>query len=127
MSALLDSPAAKQLRTAIAQDFFDFLVPRKEWHTPEEVAGYIGMKQSFVYELIEAGRLDSHNHNAGSELKLRRRIHRTAVISYLLKTASYEPADYVSRLCELIDRLPLTSATLVADHAVRHRNRVLTR
>lgn len=127
MASSLDMPGSKHLRAAIAQESFDFIVPRKEWHTPEEVAGYIGMGQSFVYELIEAGKLDAHGHNAGEDLKLRRRIHRVAIIAYLLKTANYEPADYVARLCELIDRLPLQAATLVAEHAVQHRNKTLLR
>src|SRR5690606_13036555 len=125
--------ATQQLRASLAQEFFDFLVPAKDWHSVEEVAGYIGMRTSFVYELIEAGKLDAHSHNGArtisgrEEYKRRRRIHRSAVIEYLLRTANYEPADYVARLCGLIDRLQPTAATLVAEHAVRHRNRMLSR
>lgn len=133
MPSVLHSPAAKHLRAAIAQEFFDFDVPRKDWHTVTEVAGYIGMRETFVIGLIDAGKLDAHAHNGQREIdgkkeyKQRRRIHRRAVLEYLLRTATYIPADFVARLCELIDRLPLTAATLVAEHAVRHRNQLITR
>lgn len=132
MPTVLDQPAAKQLRATIAQEAFDFVVPGrengKEWFSVPEAAKIIGaFSERFVKDLIDAGRLDAHGHNAANELYKRHKIHRTCLVAYLLKTATYEPADYVARLCELIDRLPPTAATVVAEHAVKHRNKVLSR
>lgn len=125
MLATADNKALAELRARIAQESFDFIVPRKEWHAPAEVARYIGMQLSFVYELIEAGKLNAHGHNAANDLKVRHKIHRSGVIAYLLKTATYEPADAVAQLCGLIDRLGANAAVVVAEHAVRHRNATL--
>jgi excisionase family DNA binding protein len=117
----IDTPAARRLRLEIAQEAFDFLVPRKEWHTPQEMARYSGMELSFIYEAIQQGKICAHGHNAATGSKEHYRIRRDAVIGYLLGSARYEPADFLRHLCDIIDRLGPTSLQLILEHAHRRR------
>lgn len=119
----------RRLREQIAQEWFDFEVPAKTWHTLPEVAETIGMKETFVRELIDNGGLDAHAHNSRiidskEDFRRHHRIHRQAIIAYLIRTRTTAPADSLARLLVLIDCLGTHSLTLLIEHANRRRQKL---
>lgn len=121
----------RRLRDQIAQEWFDFEVPAKQWHTIQEVAGYIGMQETFVREAIENGALDAYAHNSRIKLidtkedfRRAHRIHRSAIIDYKLRTRTTQPADTLARFLALTDTLGMHSLTLLIEHANRRRQKL---
>ncbi len=121
---------SNKLRDTIAQHALDFLVPvERTWFKPEEVAGIIGFSDRFVHALIDEGKLTAYEHNGQKVVtgvsgeKMRRKILRADLITYLLGSRTVHPAEDIARLCSVIDTLDLTAAQLIAEHALRHRNR----
>lgn len=125
-----------RLRQQVAQEWFDFEVPVKPWHTIQEVARYIGMQETFIRELIENGGLDAHAHNSRDKVlreasdklvdtkedfRRAHRIHRQAIIAYLIRTRTTEPADSLARLLNQLDTLGQHSLQLVIERANRRR------
>lgn len=124
----LDDPRCREL---LAQERFDFEVPRKTWFTLPEVAEHTGMKETFVRVLIEEGGLDAHAHNSrikivDSKEDFRRhyRIHRSAIIAYLLRTRTTEPADEIARHLSYLDTLGPIALALVIERANRRRQKL---
>jgi len=129
MPAALQQLDERKLREQLAQERFDFELPRKTWFTLPEVAEHTGMKETFVRELIDNGGLDAHAHNSriiDSKEDFRRhyRIHRHAIIAYLLRTRTTDPLDSLRRQIELLNGLgPLGLAVLV-EEANRRRQKL---
>lgn len=130
MPALAASPIEdRRLRDQLAQERFDFAVPAKTWFTLPEVAEVIGMKETFVRELIDNGGLDAHAHNSRiidskEDFRRHHRIHRSAILAYLLRTRTTEPADEIARFLAYIDTLGPVALTLAAERITRRRQKL---
>lgn len=91
---------------AAEQGPFDYLLPgKKQWFSLRETGEIIGMSESFVENLFDAGKLDTvHAYNGADGQRLTKRVHRAAVIDLLAKTACYDPGAklqlFLSRLRE---------------------------
>jgi hypothetical protein len=119
----------RRLRDQLAQERFDFAVPMKTWFTLPEVAEVIGMKETFVRELIDNGGLDAHAHNSRiidskEDFRRHHRIHRSAVTAYLLRTRTTEPADEIARHLSYLDTLGPLALSLVAERVARRRQKL---
>ena len=89
-----------------AQSPFDYLLPgAKQWFSLRETGEIIGMSESFVEKLFDAGKLDTvHVYNGGDGQRRTKRVRRAAVIDLLARTGCYEPGAklqiFLSRLRE---------------------------
>lgn len=103
-----------------------------------EVAEILTLGVSTVYELIEAGRIESHDltgevkpasqldlfGNSAATIAARRaavRVTRRSVVAFLLRTASYEldaPA-VVQVIARLLGDLPITALEAIASRATQ--------
>jgi len=73
---------------------FDYLLPSGQvWFKVREVARIAGLCESTIDTLFEEGRLISgHVHSCGSGQRVTKRIPRSFVISFLIRTARYDQA-----------------------------------
>ncbi|QYY34941.1 hypothetical protein [Ruficoccus sp. ZRK36] len=88
---------------------FERLLPNgQEWFSPKEVAALIGKTDQFVRDCFQNQKILGHTANgrigARHEKRHRYQIHRDGVLLYLLRTANYEPQDFLSQMGELIRR-----------------------
>jgi hypothetical protein len=88
------------------QERFDFLLPRKEWLKPAEVAKALGVTDVSVNNAYDQGRICGHEFNfRGTERRNSRRIPRDAAIIYLAGTANYTPAERLERIADVVETL----------------------
>lgn len=80
---------------ALAQRHFDFLMPfKKALYSVREAAKAIAREDDFVRKLIELGRLEAHADSAFGTQKSNV-VTRRSILVYHLRTALYEPANFV--------------------------------
>ena len=70
---------------------FDWLVPSKRWFNLREIAAITGLCESTIEKFYDDGRLLSgHSYCTGAGLRFAKRVPRSSVISFLVKTADYD-------------------------------------
>lgn len=111
MNAAPGTEEKKGDQSACAAADFDWLVPSKRWFNLREVAAITGLGESTVEKFYDEGRLLSgHSYCAGAGIRFSKRVPRSSVISFLVKTADY---DAEMKLQAFTSCLPeLTSAQL---------------
>lgn len=73
-----------------------FRVPAREWFSLAQAAALCGMSETFMEKLFDTaaekgeGEIFGHRHNAGAGERMTKRIPRVFVVSYLVKTATYD-------------------------------------
>lgn len=93
-----------------------FAIPAKEWFSPREAAAVIGVSERFIEKLYDEGRqLAGHSHNGGTGARMTKRIPRTWILSYLLRTATYDDASLIDALCAAAPRLTPTACLQIAE------------
>jgi hypothetical protein len=76
-----------------------FGIPTKGMFSLREAAAVLGMSESFVEKLYDAGReLSGHEHNAGDGLRVTKRIPRVWLVAYMVRTARYDNETLVDAL-----------------------------
>lgn len=102
------------------QTAFDFLLPyRKATYNTQETAAALGRSLSFVYKLMEDGKLEFHG-VPGREVS-RARITRRSIAAYLAETAVYNPAYFYERVEALLTHLDATQLHRLAASAEKLR------
>jgi hypothetical protein len=87
----------------LPQDF-DWLVPTtKDLLRPDEVARYLGRKETFVYDLCDTGKLEAFE-PVDREVK-RKVITRRSVLIVLAEQAKTNPALFFERVLALLNHL----------------------
>ena len=77
-------------QSASAAPDFDWLVSSKRWFNLREVAAITGLSESTIEKFYDAGRLAGHSYCTGAGLRFAKRVPRSSVISFLVKTADYD-------------------------------------
>jgi hypothetical protein len=91
MNAVLSTKDRQGERSACAAPDFDWLVPSKRWFNLREVAAITGLSESTIENFYDEGRLlYGHSYCAGAGLRFAKRVPRSSVISFLVKTADYD-------------------------------------
>lgn len=67
-----------------------FRIPLREWFTLRQAGEALGLSESTVEKLYDAGKLTGHSHNAGRGEREHKRILRLAVVAYAMRTADYD-------------------------------------
>ena len=76
-----------------------FPIPAKGMFSLREAADVLGVSESFVEKLYDAGReLSGHEHNAGAGLRMTKRIPRVWLVAYMVRTARYDNEALVNAL-----------------------------
>lgn len=96
-----DSTKAKAV-----MDFDDFIPPNQQWFSPKEVASIIGRSDQFVRNSFYNGKIFGHMSNGlakkGEEKKSYLRVHRDAILIYLLESANYSPDIFMEGIEKLL-------------------------
>lgn len=108
---------------ALDQGEFNFLCPFKgAFLRPDQVASCIGRKLSFVYQMIEEGKLEVH---APQDRKKQRYvITKRSVLALQAKTANYNPADFTPWLEDLVNQLSAEQLQTLVQLATARRARM---
>jgi len=88
-------------------DHFEHLFPKgQEWFSPKEAGFIIGRSDQFVRNCFYTGKIMGHLSNGiaekGEEKKTYMRVHKSALMIYLLESANYTPDYYLEKLEMLI-------------------------
>ena len=88
---------------------FASLVPEgQEWFSPKEAGSIIGRSDQFVRDSFSTGKIMGHTSNGiapkGEEKKSYLRVHRDAIIMYLLESANYTPESFMESLESILER-----------------------
>ncbi|MDR2668077.1 MAG: helix-turn-helix domain-containing protein, partial [Puniceicoccales bacterium] len=79
----------------------------REWFTAKELAALLGRTDQFVRDMVDNGRILGHTlQGRGASGRKVYQIHRSAVELYLLETANFTPSEYVTRVFNVVARLP---------------------
>lgn len=93
-------------RDNISKHFTDFVPSNQQWFSPKEVARIIGRSDQFVRNSFYSGKILGHLSNGiarkGEEKKSYLRVHRDAILMYLLESANYSPDAVMEGLEKLI-------------------------
>lgn len=90
-------------------EHFASLVPEnQEWFSPKEAGNIIGRSDQFVRDSFNTGKIMGHTSNGiapkGEEKKSYLRVHRDAIIMYLLESANYAPDSFMENLESIVAR-----------------------
>lgn len=93
-------PATAHTRAAAeATLHLPFSIPAKEWFTPAEAARLLGLSERFIEKLYDDGyQLAGHSHNGGAGLRMTKKIPRVWIVTYAVKTATYDDASLTDAL-----------------------------
>jgi len=107
------------------QTGWDWLVPTtKDLLRPDEVARFLGRKETFVYELIDAGKLEAFE-PTDREVK-RKQITTRSVRLVLAEQARSHPGNFAERVLSLLPHLDSTSLSRLIAEATKLRAKKLT-
>lgn len=103
---------------------FDFLIPNgKQTFRPDEVAGILGRKLTFVYDLIDEGKLEVLEPT--DREVARKVILRRSILAVLAEQYKGDPAVFVDRVLRLLDHLDAHGLSKVTARCVTLRNQRL--
>lgn len=84
-----------------ATEHFRFLLPEKqEWFTPAEVGQIVGRSPNHIRACLETAELTGHR--PPGEGRRAYRIHREDVLLFLLRSANYEPEQFLGTMLDLL-------------------------
>ena len=96
MSAILQMPpqaAPRKVTTrssiSASQLQFDWLLGERQFWSLKSAAGLLGVSDSFLEKLWDAGQISGHEFNAGRNLRMTKRIPRAFLVALLVATARY--------------------------------------
>ncbi len=100
-----------------------FRVPPKEWFTLRQAGGVLGISESMAEKLYDMGELSGHSHNAATGVRFHKRVLRSSLVAYAIKTADYTDDSltdaYVAALAVLRDST--VNVTVPSGRLVRSR------
>lgn len=90
-----------------ASEHFSSLFPEgQEWFSPKEAGYIIGRSDQFVRNSFYSGKIFGHLSNGlakrGEEKKTYMRVHRDAIVLFLLEYANYTPESFMQKLESVI-------------------------
>ena len=107
---------------ADAQTTWDWLVPTtKDLLRPDEVARYLGRKETFVYELVEEGKLEAFE-PCGRQVK-RKMITARSVRLVLSEQARSNPAHFAERVLALLPHLDTAAINRLITEATKIKSK----
>lgn len=118
----MSAPLPVQIRRSAERATLElpFRIPAKEMFTLREAAAIMGLSESFVEKLYDAGvQLAGHSHNAGTGARMTKRIPRVWLVAYMIRTAHYDDASLADALLGCLPRLPAATLLRVAATASR--------
>ena len=88
-------------------EHFSSLFPKgQEWFSPKETGYIIGRSDQFVRNSFYSGKIFGHLSNGlakpGHEKKTYMRVHRDAIVLFLLESANYTPESFMQMLESVI-------------------------
>lgn len=92
-----------------------FAIPAKEWFGPAEAGRVLGLSERTVENLYEKGHLSGHRHNAAAGKRDTKRIPRTWIIAYMVRTADYDDAALLEAFAACAPRLSPAVCLHLAD------------
>lgn len=112
---------AAPVRHAAARDTLalPFRVPLQDWFTLRQAGAVLGLSESTAEKLYDAGQLTGHSHNAGRGERAHKRVLRTSLIAYAIRTADYADESLADALVACLPHLPADTLLRVAEHARR--------
>lgn len=121
MAAPTKKFTATEAEFALAQRHFDFLMPyKKPLYSVKETGKAIGREDDFVRKLIELGRLEAHADSAFGTQKTNL-VTRRSILVYHLRTAQYQPSDFIESFAELLRAMTPEQLTQLIVLATRER------
>jgi len=96
-----------------------FRVPPQEWFTLRQAGAVLGLAESTVEKLYDAGQLTGHSHNAGDGLRKHKRVLRGALIAYAMRTADYDDESLADCYVAALAHLPAPTLLRIAETARR--------
>lgn len=108
-----------KLRTAAARETLalPFRIPPKEWFTLREAGAVLGLSESMAEKLYDLGHLTGHSHNAGRGERHHKRVLRTSLIAYAIRTADYDDESLADALVACLAHLPKPTLLRLAEDA----------
>lgn len=90
-----------------ASEHFSSLFPKgQEWFSPKEAGYIIGRSDQFVRNSFYSGKIFGHLSNGlakrGEEKKTYMRVHRAAIVLFLMESANYTPESFMQELESVI-------------------------
>ena len=90
-----------------ASEHFSPLFPKgQEWFSPKEAGYIIGRSDQFVRNSFYSGKIFGHLSNGlakrGEEKKTYMRVHRDAIVLFLMESANYTPESFMQELESVI-------------------------
>lgn len=90
-----------------ASEHFSSLFPKgQEWFSPKEAGYIIGRSDQFVRNSFYSGKIFGHLSNGlakrGEEKKTYMRVHRDAIVLFLMESANYTPESFMQELESVI-------------------------
>lgn len=90
-----------------ASEHFSSLFPKgQEWFSPKEAGYIIGRSDQFVRNSFYSGKIFGHLSNGlakrGEEKKTYMRVHRDAIVLFLMESANYTPEYFMQELESVI-------------------------
>lgn len=90
-----------------ASEHFPSLFPKgQEWFSPKEAGYIIGRSDQFVRNSFYSGKIFGHLSNGlakrGEEKKTYMRVHRDAIVLFLMESANYTPESFMQELESVI-------------------------
>ncbi len=90
-------------------EHFASLMPEgQEWFSPKEAGNIIGRSDQFIRDSFYTGKIMGHTSNGiapkGEEKKSYLRVHRDAIIMYLLESANYTPESFMEGLESILSK-----------------------
>lgn len=91
--------------------------PGREWFTLAECGAALGIAESTAEKLYDRGDLTGHSHNAGAGIRQHKRVLRSALVAYAIRTADYTDESLADALIACLPNLPASTLLQVAAQA----------
>lgn len=96
-----------------------FRIPAQEWFTLRQAGQALGLSETTIEKLYDRGELTGHSHNAGAGERLHKRVLRSTLIAYALRTADYDDASLDQALVSSLTALSPERLLRIADQLRR--------
>jgi hypothetical protein len=117
MSALAASVRRSAAEATLA---LPFRVPPQEWFTLRQAGAVLGLSESTVEKLYDAGQLTGHSHNAGRGVRAHKRVLRAALVAYAIRTADYSDESLLDAYRSCLRHFPREALLAIAHDCHRH-------
>ncbi len=90
-------------------EYFSSLIPKgQDWFSPKEAGNIIGRSDQFIRDSFSSGKILGHTSNGvakkGAEKKNYLRVHRDAIVLYLLESANYTTESFIKSIETILSR-----------------------